>query len=115
VPLPGNEGFFTREMFESMKPSAYFINTARTKVVEDRALIFALENQLIAGAAVDFTDDESLVVCEAWNKNLILTNHIAGVTYEDRKKTSDFIKQKVDNYINQLIINNYEIEHTTDL
>lgn len=102
IPLDGNEGFFTQEMFEQMKNTAYFINTSRSKAVEDGALIHALETKLIAGAAVDFTDEGELREYASENDNLILTNHIAGVTHEDRAKTEDFINKKVDQYINQL-------------
>jgi D-3-phosphoglycerate dehydrogenase len=115
VPLPGNEGFFTQEMFANMSSHAYFINTARSGVVEDSALIWALETGKIAGAAVDFTDEAELREYASENNNLILTNHIAGVTFEDRHKTSDFIKQKVDTYIHQLNLSNYENQHDTNI
>ena len=99
IPLSGNEGFFTREMFEQMKNNAYFINTSRSKVVEDGALIYALKNKLIAGAAVDFTDDPELVKYAAESDNLILTNHIGGVTHEDWALTEKFIIKKIDEYM----------------
>lgn len=99
VPLPDNEGMFTREMFQCMKPSAYFINTSRSGVVAPEALLWALEEGEIAGASVDFTDEQGLVDYASQHNNLILTNHIAGVTYEDRQKTSDFIKKKVNDFM----------------
>lgn len=102
LPLPGNKGFFRRDMFWWMKKTAYFINTARSGVVEDGALLEALQQGRIAGAAVDFIDDEGLLHYSELNPNVVLTNHIGGVTHEDRKKTSDFIEKKVDLYIQQL-------------
>ena len=99
IPLEENEGFFTRIMFQKMKPSAYLINTSRDKVIEEGALIWALENDIIAGAGIDFIDDEKLVNYSKLHDDLILTNHIGGATIEDRKKTKDFIIKKVLNYL----------------
>lgn len=99
IPLVGNEGFFTRDMFEQMRSTSYFVNTSRSGVVEPGALLWALENKLIAGAAVDFTDDEALVQYAATHDNLILTNHIGGNTHEDRQRTEEFIERKVEEYL----------------
>jgi len=97
IPLENNQGFFTIDMFRIMKPSAYFVNTSRSKIVEDRALLYALNNNLIAGAGVDFIDDKELVAYSMLNDNLILSNHQGGNTFEDKKKTKEFIKQKIKN------------------
>jgi D-3-phosphoglycerate dehydrogenase len=56
IPLQNNEGFFTKKMFRQMKKTAFFVNTSRSKIVEDGALLWALENKIIAGATVDFID-----------------------------------------------------------
>lgn len=95
IPLRGNEGFFTKDMFKQMRPSSYFINTSRGGIVESGALQWALENMQIAGAAVDFIDDLNLLEYEKEHDNLILTNHLGGNTYEDREKTEQFIINKV--------------------
>jgi len=98
-----NNGWFTKMgMFVRMKPTAYFINTSRSKIVEDGALLWALKEREIAGAAVDFTDDKKLVDYERTHDNLILTNHIGGCTYEDMEATEKFIEDKVNTYINGL-------------
>jgi len=102
IPLDKNEGFFTREMFEQMKNTAYFINTSRSKIVAEGALIQALEQGFIAGAAVDFIDEGELREYASELQNLILTNHLGGITREDREKTDKFIINKVDAYIEQI-------------
>lgn len=102
IPLDGNEGFFTKEMFERMKPTAYLINTSRPGVVDEKALREALKNGTIAGAAVDFMEDKRLLnMAKSLTReyNLILTNHIGGNTYEDRQRTYDFIRAKVDAWV----------------
>jgi D-3-phosphoglycerate dehydrogenase len=56
--LPETRRMFDAARFAQMKPSAYFINTARGALVDEMALIEALENKTIAGAAVDVYEEE---------------------------------------------------------
>jgi len=59
LPLTGGTFHIIGEKdFRSMKPSAYFINTGRGKVVEEKALIQALEEGWIAGAGLDVLEKE---------------------------------------------------------
>lgn len=99
IPLEGNEGFFTREMLSNMKSTAFLINTSRDGIIEKGALKWALENKIIAGAAVDFIDDSELVEYAKTHDNLILTNHISGATIEDMSLTENFIIKQVENYV----------------
>lgn len=99
IPLVGNEGFFTKEMFKQMKPTAYFINTSRSGIVEKGALLWALKSDTIKGAAVDFIDDPELLEYEKNHDNLILTNHLGGCTHEDQQKTEEFIINKVNKWL----------------
>jgi len=96
IPLEDNEGFFTKEMFKQMKPTAYFINTSRAGVVEKGALLWALENNEIAGAATDFLEPDLLTY---EGDNLIITNHLGGATFEDMEKTEEFMTNKVKEYL----------------
>ena len=72
------------EEFAKMKKDAYFINTARGDLVDEPALLEALENGVIGGAALDVTRKEPLPPDSPLirGKNLILTPHIAGATDE---------------------------------
>jgi D-2-hydroxyacid dehydrogenase (NADP+) len=67
-------------IFAAMKPSAYFINLARGGVVEESALVDALEREQIAGAALDVFSQEPLPPDHAfWSmKNVIVMPHLAG-------------------------------------
>lgn len=71
--------------FAQMKPSAYLVNTSRGPVVDEGALIEALQNQLIAGAAIDVYDVEPLPADHPLRKldNTLLGPHIGYVTAEN--------------------------------
>jgi phosphoglycerate dehydrogenase-like enzyme len=68
------------DVFAAMKPGSYFLNLARGGVVDEHALIQALESGQIAGAALDVFSQEPLPEEHPlWRtKNVILTPHLAG-------------------------------------
>jgi len=76
---PQTRGMFDAAFFAKMKSSAYFINIARGGSVVTQALVDALKNNRIAGAAVDVTDPEPLPRDHPlWRlSNVIITPHVA--------------------------------------
>lgn len=66
----------------SMKPSAYLVNTSRGPIVDETALVAALEGGTIAGAALDVYGREPLPADHALRRapNTVLTPHIGYVT-----------------------------------
>lgn len=71
-----------------MKKTAYLINCARGKVVDEHALVNALKNNDIAGAALDVFEKEPLQGSELTTLDtVILTPHIGGSTYEAQRAT----------------------------
>lgn len=76
-------------MFELMGQETYFINSARSALVEESALIGALQQHKIAGAAVDTFDDEPLPKDSPFLTldNITLTSHLAGSTADAFKNT----------------------------
>jgi D-3-phosphoglycerate dehydrogenase len=74
--------FIGREHFELMKPTAYFINNARSRMVRYDDLYEVLKEGRIAGAALDVHDDEPLGKDSPWLEleNVTLTPHLAGST-----------------------------------
>lgn len=105
VPLDDStRGMFGALQFATMKPTAYFINTSRGAVVDEAALLCALNEGTIAGAALDVLCDEPLVNYKLvdyarLHDNLILTCHIAGNTRESRLKTQLFLCDKIREFI----------------
>lgn len=81
------ENLIDARALAAMKPSAYLVNVARGKVVNEPALVEALETKRIAGAALDCVWEEPLPVSSRlWGApNVLITPHTAGETrrYED--------------------------------
>lgn len=77
--LPQTRGLIGAAQLAKMKPTAYLINTSRGPVVDEAALIAALQAKQIAGAALDVFDPEPLVADSPLREldNVILTPHLA--------------------------------------
>lgn len=75
-------GLFGREEFVAMPSSAVLINVARGPIVDEPALVVALQEGLIRGAALDVTDPEPLPPeSPLWTMpEVIVTPHVAGST-----------------------------------
>lgn len=72
------ERFITAELLGQMKPSAFFVNTARARVVDNRALADLLGQRRIAGAALDVHEEEPAPMnyLFAGLPNVLVTPHI---------------------------------------
>ncbi len=85
--LPGTRHLISKDAFGKMKPTAYLINTARGPVVDEAALIEALEERKIAGAALDVYEHEPKVDPALVSRHdVILAPHIASASVETRTK-----------------------------
>ena len=93
---------FDRNAFAKMKPDALFVNTARGGVVSERDLYFALQNDLIGGAALDTLCiepmEEDSILTNA--KNCIITPHIAWAPVETRRRLMGIVVNNIKNYFN---------------
>lgn len=102
---PDTRNLITRRHFRLMKPTAYYLNTSRGELNDEKALLEALEKKWIAGAALDVLAGEDpkgrhvkghpLVRHARRRKNLIIVPHLGGATYESMAKTEEFIAEKV--------------------
>lgn len=73
------------ETLKLMKPTAYLINTSRGPIVDEKALVEALKNKVIKGAALDvFEEEPKLAPGLAELENVVLTPHLASATEETR-------------------------------
>lgn len=81
--LPGYKDtlkVFDKKAFESMKKGTYFVNVGRGTAVDTDALMEAINNGTIAGAALDVTDPEPLPSNHPlWQMpNVLITPHVSG-------------------------------------
>ena len=92
--------------FKLMKNPSYFLNTARGGVVDEGALIDALERGNVIAAAVDVISGEQkkdiknhpLIKYSQKNKRLLITPHIAGATVDSQHKAFRFALDRVDEF-----------------
>jgi phosphoglycerate dehydrogenase-like enzyme len=79
---PSSERLMNQARLEKMKPDAYLINVARGNLVDEPALLRALKDRRIAGAALDVFNQEPLPQDSPfWSlDNLLITPHTAAVT-----------------------------------
>jgi phosphoglycerate dehydrogenase-like enzyme len=80
-----------------MKPSAYLINVARGTLVDEPALITALERNAIAGAALDVTAKEPLPPeSPLWEMdNVFITPHVSGATENTWEREEELITENL--------------------
>ena len=94
--LPENKGMIGADTFAQMKPTAFFINTSRGRMVDEAALYAALTKGVIAGAGLDVHYEEPRPTPDpfATLSNVIMTPHLAGGS---RKGVVDEIEGVFDN------------------
>jgi len=88
VPLtPQARHMMGAAQFAKMKPTAYLINTCRGPVVDEKALIEALNNNTIAGAGIDVFDQEPPPADNPLFSmaNVVVTPHFAGPTWDNQQ------------------------------
>ncbi len=87
VPLMAEtRGLFDSPKFYRMKPSAFLINTSRGPVVEEAALVAALDAGKIAGAGLDVYENEPFIHPGLKRANVVLAPHLASASLETRTK-----------------------------
>jgi D-3-phosphoglycerate dehydrogenase len=71
-----------------MRKTSYLINTSRGPIVDERALITALQNKAIAGAGIDVFDVEPLPLDHPFRKmgNVVITPHLGYVSEQNYRK-----------------------------
>ena len=86
---PETDRFVGAAQLALMKPTAYFINVSRSRVVDTAALLAVLQAGAISGAGLDVYDDEPLPPDSPWRglDNVSLTTHFGGDT-EDTNRVS---------------------------
>lgn len=94
---PETKGMLNDKHFELMKETAYFVNTARSEIVNEEALIKALQKGEIAGAALDVFSQEPLPLDHPLKSlsSVLLTPHTGGATHDVVTHHSEIITRDV--------------------
>lgn len=88
--LPSTKHLINKERLMMMKKTAYLVNTSRGPVIDEAALVEALKNGTIKGAALDVFENEPLLAPGLTDlPNALLTPHIASATEETRSAMSE--------------------------
>jgi lactate dehydrogenase-like 2-hydroxyacid dehydrogenase len=88
-----------REILQALGKDSYLVNVARGSVVDEKALIAALQAGEIAGAALDVFEDEPNVPAELFAMdNVVLAPHIGSGTHETRQAMADLVFANLQQY-----------------
>jgi lactate dehydrogenase-like 2-hydroxyacid dehydrogenase len=94
--LESTRHLINAERLNLMKPTAYLVNTSRGPVIDEKALVEALRNKTIRGAALDVYENEpELAPGLSELENVILTPHAASATEETRGKMAELAAQNI--------------------
>lgn len=99
---PETKNIIGEKELKNMKPTAYLINVARGAVIDENALIRALEESTIAGAGLDVFSAEPLPAdSKLWElPNVIFTPHISGNLDNYYKLATDLFCENLKRYVN---------------
>jgi glyoxylate reductase len=96
VPLTDEtRGLFNGGRLSRLKPTAFLINTSRGPVVDEAALVYALESGKLAGAALDVYENEPFIHAGLKRPNVVLAPHIASASLETRTRMAVIAAENV--------------------
>lgn len=100
---PETEHMINEYYFRRMKKTAYFINTARGGLVDQKALAASLADGCLAGAALDVYDSEPIPQDDPLlqMENVLLTPHIAGTTVDAIPRAPFLLMKEVDRFLQE--------------
>jgi phosphoglycerate dehydrogenase-like enzyme len=88
---------FDAAAFEKMKPGSYLVAVSRGGIIDEEALLQALEAGKLAGAGLDVAETEPLpVICALWeHPNVILTPHLAGSSTQKERRCVEILRENI--------------------
>ena len=101
-PLNQNTKYLiNKDRLQLMKPTAFIINTSRGQIIKESDLIEALQNKVIAGAALDVQEQEPPTLDNPLFKmdNVVLTPHIGWKTLESRQRLVNMMAENIEAFL----------------
>jgi phosphoglycerate dehydrogenase-like enzyme len=102
LPLtPETEGFINADRLKAMRPTSYLVNVSRGKLVDEAALIVALKEERLAGAALDVFQLEPLPdKSELWDmSNVLISPHVSGNVDTWAHGTIELMAKNLERYL----------------
>ncbi len=98
---PETYHLINEEKFRMMKPTAYIVNTSRGSIIDEKALVKALKENVIAGAGIDVFEDEPLKSDNPLLEleNVTITPHTAGGSDKSLSRSIGYTCETVANYV----------------
>lgn len=98
---PETDGILSRERIASLRPDAVVVNVGRGKLLDEDALVEALQESRIRGAALDVFDTEPLSPeSPLWQlPNVLITPHVSGVSRDFWRREVDLIVENVKRFL----------------
>ena len=97
---PGSRHLVDREVLDALGPKSFLVNVARGSVVDEQALVAALEDGSIAGAGLDvFADEPRVPEALLSRDDVVLLPHIGSATVETRAAMTELALANVDRFL----------------
>lgn len=98
---PETERFINKRHFDLMKPTAYFINVSRSRLVNTADLVATLMEGRISGAGIDVFDSEPLAADDPFRTldNVTLTTHFGGDTEGTKRHSTELCASAIKSYL----------------
>ena len=104
-------GMMDETIFKKVKPGAILVNTSRGELIDEVAMLKALDTGILSGVALDVLSYESNKTqswptdSDVWKRlssdlNILISPHIGGVTFESMEETEVFMANKLKKHIN---------------
>ena len=88
------------DVLQALGPQGFLVNVARGSVVDETALVHALQHHVIAGAGLDVFEDEPRPLPALLQQdNVVLTPHMASGTHETRRAMADLVLENLRSFI----------------